>query len=387
MQAHLASGAEGRPQTVAFFWEAGAIPRRDFLKAGIAAAGSGLLPASSFASGKRTVRWAFYQSLDLEADEMRRDEDIARIIRFARDFVPQTKSGRPAYDPRHPEKRGTERPLEGYGKRIHASEMSISTPNTYSKAMAIKKGVARLLAADTDHRVREILGVGLQFHTTSFDHPTEGVTVPPGFDWDWVMTVPHKVADEHRRAWTDAGYAVSATPSVQLAVEKAKIRGWPTGWLRVNAQAKTAVQYTFMPDLRAGECRNYFLDRFAMINKELGLVNVDLAGKSGWLHGNAIPRNRPEAPTTADPWLPSPYPGDSYRDANVALVKEAVARFGPGRVTWTNTGDPGPEERRAQNLPDYVSLRDGGIRAIYDGWFGSRASNWTLAILVANGAL
>jgi len=119
----------------------------------------------------------------------------------------------------------------------------------------------------------------------------------------------------------------------------------------------------------------------------LGLVNVGLGGKSGWLHGNAIPKNRPDTPRGADPWLPSPYPGDSYRDANVALVKEAVARFGSQRVTWTNTGAAKAEEREAHGLPDYVALRDGGIRAIYDQWYGSWATNWSLAALVAKGAL
>jgi predicted type IV restriction endonuclease len=69
------------------------------------------------------------------------------------------------------------------------------------------------------------------------------------------------------------------------------------------------------------------------------------------------------------------------------LVKEAVARFGAERVTWTNTSSATPEERKAQGLPDYVSLRDGGIRAIYDQWYGSWATNWNLAALVAKGAL
>ena len=32
------------------------------------------------------------------------------------------------------------------------------------------------------------------------------MAVPPGFNWDWVMTVPHRVADAHRRAWIEAGY-------------------------------------------------------------------------------------------------------------------------------------------------------------------------------------
>ena len=361
--------------------------RREFLKTGIAAVASGFLPALASADPKRPITWAPYQCLDLETPDMVRDEDIARTIQFAKEFIPQSNTGRPAYDPKAPNKRGNERRMEGYGKRIHASEMSIAVPNTYVKAVQIKKGLARLFAADKDRAAWDILAVGLQFHTTAFDHPADGVCVPPGFKWEWVMTIPHEVADAHRRAWTAAGYRCSATPSVQLAVEKAKARGWPTGWLRAKQPTKTAEQYTFMPDLRVPECRKFFLDRYEVINKELGLVNVELGGKSAWLHGNAAVRNRPETPHTADPWLPSPYPGDSYRDANVALVKEAVARFGAERVTWTNTSAATPEERKAQALPDYVSLRDGGIRAIYDHWYGSRGTNWSLATLVAKGAI
>jgi hypothetical protein len=361
--------------------------RRDFLKAGIATVASGFLPASAFAERKGRVTWAPYQCLDLESGDMLKDEDIALIVKYAKEFIPQSNTGKPAYDPKAPNKPGTEKRMEGYGKQIHASEMSISVPNTYSKAMYIKKGLARIFEADKDHAVREMLTVGLQFHTTSFDHPTDGVFVPPGFKWEWVMTVPHQVADTHRQAWTDAGYTWSPTPSVQLAVEKVNQRGWPTGWLRAKETTKTAEQYTIMPDLRIRECRKFFLDRYATINKELGLVNVELSGKSGWLHGKAAVRNRPEAPGKADPWLPSPYPGDSYRDANVALVKEAVARFGAQRVTWTNTGTPTAEQKEAQGLPDYVVLRDGGIRALYDQWYGSCATYWTLAALVAKGAL
>jgi len=360
--------------------------RRDFLK-GIAAVASSFLPVSTLAARKRSVTWAPYQNLDLNPQDMERDEDIALIIKYAKEFIPQSNTGRPPYDPNDPDKPGTERPLDGFGKRIKASEISISTPNTSNKAITIKEGLARLLAADTDHAVREMLTVGLQFHTTSFDHPTDGICVPPGFNWDWVMTVPHKVADAHRRAWIDEGYVLPARPSIQLAADKVANRGWPTGWLRANRTTKTAAQYSIMPDLRIGECRTFFLDRYAMINAELGLVNVGLGGKSGWLHGNAIPKNRPDTPRGADPWLPSPYPGDSYRDANVALVKEAVARFGSQRVTWTNTGAAKAEEREAHGLPDYVALRDGGIRAIYDQWYGSWATNWSLAALVAKGAL
>jgi len=359
--------------------------RRDFLIGGCAAASWGVL-RSAFAQKKAKVAWAPYQCLDLESTELARNEDLARIIWFAKEFVPQSFSGRPAYDPQSPEKPGTERPMPGYGKRIHASELSISVPNTYVKAQSIKQGLARLLAADKDHAVRAMLMVGLQFHTTGFDHPTDGICVPPGFKWEWVMTVPHAVADTHRRGWLDAGYQLTATPSVQLAADKVKSRGWPAGWLRIPPGTKTGEQYTILPDLRVRECRKFFLDRLAMINKELGLVNVELSGKSGWLHGDAAVRNRPTHPVTADPWLPSPYPGDSYRDANVALVKEAVARFGAERVTWTNTGAPTPAERAAQGLPEYVSLRDGGIRAAYDQWYGSCATYWSLKVLAEKGA-
>jgi len=328
--------------------------RRDVLKTGAASVGSWVLSESVWAASKATVRWAPFQSLDLEAHEMLRDENIARIIAFAKEFIPQTNTGKPAYDPSAPGKRGNERRLEGYGKRIHAAEISISVPNTYSKAVMVKRGVARLLSADKDRSVHAMLMVGLQFHTTSFDHPTDGICVPPGFQWDWVMTVPLEVADAHRRAWTEAGYQWSATPSVRLAAEKVKARGWPTGWLRAKQSTKAAEQYSITPDLRVRECRAYFLERCARINRELGLVNVQLGGKSGWLHGKAAVRNRPSVPRTADPWLPSPYPDDSYRDANVALVKEAVARFGAERVTWTNTGSPTPQDRESLGLPEYV---------------------------------
>ncbi len=212
--------------------------RRNFLKGGAAAVTFSFFPVSALAAGNRPVTWAPYQNLDLNPQDMMRDEDIARIIEYAKEFIPQSNTGRPPYDPKDPDKPGTERPLDGYGKRIKASEMSISTPNTYTKAIQIKEGLVRLLAADTDHAVREMLTVGLQFHTTSFDHPTDGITVPPGFDWEWVMTVPHKVADAHRRAWVDAGYEWSVRPSVGLAAEKVRDRGWPTGWLRASEAAR-----------------------------------------------------------------------------------------------------------------------------------------------------
>ena len=123
--------------------------RRDFVKGGIAAVASGLFPVSASAAGKRGVTWAPYQNLDLDPQDMVRDEDIARIIKYAKAFVPQSNTGRPAYNPNDRERPGTERPHPGFGKRIKASELSISVPNTYNKAIQIKKGLARLLAADT----------------------------------------------------------------------------------------------------------------------------------------------------------------------------------------------------------------------------------------------
>jgi len=136
--------------------------RRDFLKWGIAALASGIAGVSAIAAPKRSVTWAPYQNLDLDPQDMVRDQDIARIIWYAKEFIPQTCTGRAAYDPKDPDKPGTERRLVGYGKRIHGSELSISVPNTYGKALAIKKGLTRLLAADMDRAVREMLTVRSQ---------------------------------------------------------------------------------------------------------------------------------------------------------------------------------------------------------------------------------
>jgi hypothetical protein len=50
------------------------------------------------ADGKSPVIWAPYQNLDLDPQDMVKDEDIARIIWYAKEFIPQTCTGRPAYD-------------------------------------------------------------------------------------------------------------------------------------------------------------------------------------------------------------------------------------------------------------------------------------------------
>ena len=90
--------------------------RRDFLKGSIATSASSLTVASAFAGRMQSVTWAPYQNLDLNPQDMVSDADVARIIKFARAFIPQSNTGRPAYDPKDPDKPGTERPMEGYGK-------------------------------------------------------------------------------------------------------------------------------------------------------------------------------------------------------------------------------------------------------------------------------
>ena len=135
--------------------------RREFLKGGMAAMASNLLPVSVFAGQKQRVTWAPYQNLDLNPQDMVRDEDIALIIKYAKEFIPQSNTGRPPYDPSDPDKPGTERPLDGYGKRIKTSEISISTPNTYNKAIAIRQGLARLLAELLHELVREVADIPL----------------------------------------------------------------------------------------------------------------------------------------------------------------------------------------------------------------------------------
>lgn len=327
--------------------------------------------------------WAPYQQLDLNPEEMVSEEDIQRIIRFAEEFTPQTNSGRPAYKPNDPK---TERPLHGYKKGIHASEISITYQNNYTKAVQVREGVERILVADSNGMARRILSVGLQFHTVKFDHPTDGIDIPDGWDWRWAMTIPHCVFEARMEAWQAAGYTWSPNPSIELAAEETSYRGWPVGWALVNPEKKVIYQYTVCPDLRRSECRKFFLDRYEAINSELGLVRVQLGGKSAWFHGRAAPYAKPETPRSG-PWLPSPYLDDSYRYINAELIKEAVARFGAENVTWTNTGRLTAKEMYEQGLPAYVGLRDGGIRELYDDWCGSWVTNWLLPSLIEKGAL
>jgi hypothetical protein len=337
------------------------------------------------AVGSGPVRWAPYQNLDLRPHDMATAEGIARIVWWADEFQPQGNSDRKgSWDPRHPEDPANNLRLPGWGKRIHAGFLSPSLANDTPKTEATRRGIERLLATG-DAAVRDQLGFGSQVHTTHFDHPLRGVEVPPGFDWDWVMTVPEAVADAYRRPFLEAGYAFRVTPSVALAAERVGRRGWPTGWMRQDPESRTAKLYTIMPDLRIPECRAFFLDRIAALRAMVGVYNVLLTGKSGWLHGAARPHARVDAPSIPSPWLPSPYPGDSYRDANVALVREAVARFGGSRVTFTSTGVASAEERAARGLPAYTGLRDGGVRALFDGFYGSFRVNWTIPNLERRG--
>ena len=54
--------------------------RRDLLKGGMTVVTSSLLPLWAFAGRKQPVTWAPYQNLDLDPQDMVRDEDIALII-------------------------------------------------------------------------------------------------------------------------------------------------------------------------------------------------------------------------------------------------------------------------------------------------------------------
>lgn len=360
--------------------------RRAFLAAGAASFAAGLPSVARCASPPNQVHWAPYHGLELTTQDLLSDEGIRRTVWWANEFEPQTNiEGLAPWDPRRPGAPGTARRLDGRGKRIQASTLSLCRPDDYPKALQVKKGVARLLATG-DAAVRDQLSVDIQLHTVRFDHPTRGTTIPPGFEWDWVMTVPHEQAERHRRAFEQAGIRWQAVPAVEFVAERVAGRGWPTGWLG-RSGPDVVQQYTIMPDLRIPECRALLLGRLATIIDGLGLENVWLSGKSAWLHGASAPWMRPgdEHPGHPGPWLPSPYPGDSYRDANVALVREAVDRFGARHVTWTNTGKLTRAERAAQGLPDYVGESDGGIRAQFDRFYGSRETNWRLPMLERRG--
>ena len=70
--------------------------RRDFFKGGSTAVAASFLPVSACSDGKRQVTWAPCQDLDLDPQDMLKDEDIARIIWYAKEFIPQTCTGRSA---------------------------------------------------------------------------------------------------------------------------------------------------------------------------------------------------------------------------------------------------------------------------------------------------
>lgn len=330
--------------------------------------------------------WAPYQQLDLNPEEMLDQGNLPHILNYARDFIPQTNSGRPPYDPGDPNNPANEKPYPGWGKRIKASELSISYSNDYNKAIAVRSGIQSLLDADEGCAIHKMLCVGLQFQTVGFDHPTSGVSIPDGWNWRWVMTTPQCVFESYRDAWLRAGYSWSATPSVELTSSMVGKREWPVGWLSVQQFTKQVTQYTIVPDLRIGACRRYWLDRYEEINHGLGLVCVALGGKSAWFHPSMGAYSQPSNPRSG-PWLPSPYQKDSYRAANVQLVREAACRFGPENVTWVNTGLPTLDEIVSLGLPEYTNSREGGITEYFDCWYGSWQTNWLLSRLVAKGAI
>ena len=332
------------------------------------------------------ITWRYYHQLDLSPGDMETSEDIARIVEFAESWIPQSSIARkPPYDPEDPGNPENNFAFPEDGKRIKAGELSAFIPNTYYKAERIKEGTERLLSADNSHRVREILTSPLQAHTTNFDHPDDGIIVPEGFNWEWLLVVPHDVFESYRQPWLDAGYQFSTRDSVALAAKLVEDRGWPTGWLAVNRNTKTATQYTFMPNVMDRNYRLCCLRYYAAACANIGIINCDIGGKSGLLHGNSPPWVQVDGTGNAGPWLPSPYPGDSYLCANVALVQDARKMYGAKRVTWTNTGMPKAEDKTNYSLPDYTTLRDGGIREIDDNWYGSWRSNWKLPNMVERG--
>ena len=301
--------------------------------------------------------------LDVDPDQMLKRG--GEILDWVQHYRPQTNNGRLGpWDPRRPRDPRNHYLLPDHGKPVKASEISLTLPPTYSKARQVIRGIHRLQALADARAMRlqldGMLFTGLQAHTVTFDHPNLGVVVPEGWSWDWILTVPHAVANAHRRAWTDAGYRFEYKPSVALARQQVAGRGHPTGWLRANRDRRTAVQYTVMPDLRVPECRAWLIERYRAVLEETRLRCLDIGLKSGWLHGEASVRNTPAKPYGADPWLPSPYPGDSYRDAAVQLALEASAALGEGiRVSATNTGIP--PQGSDPHLPEYVRKRHGGF--------------------------
>jgi hypothetical protein len=343
--------------------------------------------------------WKPYQVLNCKQGELTSPSDIEFILAFYRNFPPQTNTGKPLYDPALPEAAnkaaGNEQLMPGYAPcRVSAGNLYLALPNTEVKQRETIAGVGKLLAADPT--IVSVLGVDLQMHTLGFDHHGSGsIVVAPGWNWDWMMTCDPATAATYQSIWRSSGYVFDTSPGMQMADSIAGPAGTPAGWLRVDTNARTALRTSVIPDMRIQDCRNWLLDRQATILADLSLSCCELEGKS-WHFASPVPVSTPEAPMQSGPWLPTPYPRDSYQQANSDLVREACALHGADQVTWTSTGKIQPVEADEKDLPLYVTTRDGGMLAWAEecalwqqDWaadcYGSWHTAWTREALEARG--
>jgi hypothetical protein len=285
---------------------------------------AGLLLGLALALPAASEPMAPLQVLDLEPGDLHDPERIQKILGFVADYQVR----------------------EGQRKLVRASELSVAVPNTYGKARRVIEGVAKLQAAADSAGLREqldsMLVIGIKTHNLSFDHPDLGYVEPDGWKWEWLLTQEASVCAAYEASWRESGYTLTRAPTVEAAHEHLAGTGrCPTGWLRVNPRTRTAHHFRIMGDLRIPEFRSWLIGRYQAVVAEANVKRAEVSMKSGWLHGDAPVRNTPSTPSGADPWLPSPYPGDSYRDATAAFAAELSHALGGGFwVSLMNTGAP-----------------------------------------------
>lgn len=295
-----------------------------------------------------------------------------KILDWVENYVPQTNTNKkPWYGPEHTGNPEHEQPREGFGKIVVGGQLSLVVPNTYNTAQQLLSALPALQAAADAAGCRDALDaqllVGAPAGTFNFDHPDDGVIVPDGWDWSWTLISYRWNYFSTLQGWRSAGYTLTSFPSIALADQKA---GGPcgnkaVGWLRANGTSLTGERYTFMPDLRKPACRAWLVQRMQSVMAECNTKVAGIGMKSGWLHGDASIQNTPALPRGDRPWLASPYPGDSYRDAVDLLALELAAAIGGENVVATNTGIPAPGVD--PHLPDYVRRRDGGLADLPSG--------------------
>jgi hypothetical protein len=336
-----------------------------------------------------------FQLLNVKQGEMQSDDDFDFILAFANSFPPQSNTSKPLWDPSDPDNPENERLKPDLAPcRISAGSLSITLPPTSARAQEVVAGIARLL--ELQPSIVECLAVGIQLYTIRFDDwASDYVMVPPGWDWGWLMTCDRLLAADIADQWRGAGYTFTTLPGVEVS-DSFGVTGLSVGWLNASASTKTAERYTICPDLRIPECRTWLLERHAAILREHGLTCCNLDGKSGRFVEAAPIENTPATPLDNGLWLPSPYPGESYQQANADLVREAGEIHGAERVSWSNSGTMTPREAEAAGCPFYVSTRDGGLKQWADDaakrgetWaadcYGSDETKWTREILEARG--